>query len=232
MRWALVPAKLGADAKRRLAPGLDVAARRALARAMLVDVLDALLRAPSLDGVAVVGRGTALAELATAMGAVAFPERRARSLNGAVAEGLRACTARGATSVLVAMADLPLLRARDVESMLAGRSGDAVVAAVSRDGTGTNLLLLHPPRVISTAFGPGSLELHRAAASRAGVPFVVRSLAGPALDVDTPSDLAALRASRTLRGETRRAIEAVAATSSAPSASRNSRGRPSPPSSR
>jgi 2-phospho-L-lactate guanylyltransferase len=231
MRWALVPAKLGADAKRRLAPGLGVVERRVLARAMLVDVLDALLRAPSIDGVAVVGRGAALAELAGSMGVTAIPERRARSLNEAVSEGVRACSARGATTVLVAMADLPLLRARDVEAMLATGRKDGVVAAVSRDGTGTNLLLLRPPLAIPTAFGPGSLALHRAEALRAGVPFRVRRLAGPALDVDTPGDLGVLLASRTLGGESRRAIESFA-TSSTPSASRSSRGRPSRPSSR
>ncbi len=232
MRWALVPAKLGAEAKRRLAPGLDVAQRRALARAMLADVLDALRRAPSIDGIAVVGRGAILAALAREMGVDAIPERAAGSLNEAVAEGVRACLARGATSVLVAMADLPLLRARDVEAMLATGRRDGVVAAVSRDGTGTNLLLLRPPRGIATAFGPGSLALHRAAAERAGFPFRVRRLAGPALDVDTPEDLAILRRSRALAGESRRALRGMVATSSAPSASRSSRGRPFRPSSR
>lgn len=232
MRWALVPAKLGADAKRRLAPGLDVVHRRELARAMLVDVLDALMRATSLDGVAVVGRGAALADLAGEMGAVAIAERRAHSLNEAVAEGVRACAARGATSLLVAMADLPLLRARDIEAVLAAGRDDGVVAAVSRDGTGTNLMLLHPPRAIPTSFGPGSLALHRAAAERAGIPFRVRRLAGPALDVDTPEDLRILRASRSIGRETRIAIGRFGSTSSAPSACRSSRGRPSRPSSR
>jgi len=232
MRWALVPAKLGAEAKRRLAPGLDVAHRRSLARAMLADVLRALRRAPSLDGVALVGRGAAIAAMAEEMGVTAIAERGAGSLNEAVAEGVRACVARGATTLLVAMADLPLLRASDVEAMLAGGTGEGVVAAASRDGTGTNLLLLRPPRAIPTSFGPGSLELHREAARRAGLPFLVRRLAGPALDVDTPGDLEILRASPRLAGESRRAIASFEPTSSDPSASRSSRGRPSRPSSR
>lgn len=213
MRWALVPAKLGAEAKRRLAPGLDVLQRRALARAMLADVLRALRRAPSLDGVAVVGRGAALADLAREMGAEAIAERTAHSLNEAVAEGVRACVARGATSLLVAMADLPLLRAADVERMFESAPGEGVVAAASRDGTGTNLLLLTPPRAIATSFGPGSLALHRAAAELAGLPFRVRRFAGPALDVDTPEDLAILRSSRSLAGESRRTIAEIPPTS-------------------
>ena len=156
MLWALVPAKLGAEAKRRLAPGLDVRRRRVLARAMLVDVLAALRASPSIDGVAVVGRGAPLDALAAELGVTAVAERTASSLNEAVAEGLEACVARGAVAVLVAMADLPLLRVDDVERMVAVSRDTEVAVAVSRDGTGTNLMLLRPPGAIATAFGTGA----------------------------------------------------------------------------
>ncbi|MEY4950836.1 MAG: 2-phospho-L-lactate guanylyltransferase [Pseudomonadota bacterium] len=230
MLWALVPAKLGAEAKRRLAPGLDVGRRRVLARAMLVDVLAALRASPSIDGVAVVGRGAPLDALAAELGVTAVAERTASSLNEAVAEGLEACVARGAVAVLVAMADLPLLRVDDVERMVAASRDTEVAVAVSRDGTGTNLMLLRPPGAIATAFGTGSLALHRAAAQAAGRSFAAHDVPGAALDVDTPEDLALLRASAVLAGASRDALGGFAPTSSVPSASHSSRGRPSRPS--
>src|SRR5262249_9551226 len=55
MIWAIVPAKPGADAKRRLAPVLAPAERERLAQAMLRDVLTALRGARCLAGVAVIG---------------------------------------------------------------------------------------------------------------------------------------------------------------------------------
>ena len=49
--WAVVPVKLFARTKRRLAPHLASHEREALARAMLADVLSALARTHSLAGV-------------------------------------------------------------------------------------------------------------------------------------------------------------------------------------
>ena len=63
-----------------------------------------------------------------------------------------------------------------------------------RHGSGTNALLLDPPTVITPAFGPGSFARHAALAHAAGATVRVRRLPSLELDVDTPGDLAALRA--------------------------------------
>jgi len=219
MLWAVVPAKLGPDAKRRLAPLLAPLDRSRLAEAMLRDVLTALADARSLSGVAVVGRGRRLLELATSAGALAIEERAARSLDEAVAEGVAACVERGAHGVVIAMGDLPLLRPDEIDHLASALPERGVAVAPSFDGTGTNLLAARPPGVMATAFGPASLGKHRALARDAGLPLVECPLAGAALDVDTPLDLARLAASDRGRGEAVALVAALAATSSAPSAS-------------
>ena len=119
MVWAIVPARLGPNAKGRLAAVLGERDRSRLARAMLVDVLTALAEAPSLDGIAVVSRDAAVLRIARTAGAIAIREAAAGSLNAAVAEGIAAvATQHRAQAVLIAMGDLPLLAADDVEGAL------------------------------------------------------------------------------------------------------------------
>jgi 2-phospho-L-lactate guanylyltransferase len=199
---------------------------------MLRDVLTALRGARSLAGVALVGRGRGIADLAAELDVIAVSERDAQNLNEAVAEGIAACTARGATAVLIAMGDLPLLGAEDVDRLAAALPDRGVAVAPSFDGTGTNLLLARPPSAIPTAFGRASLAAHRRLAARAGIRLAAHDQPGASLDVDTPVDLARLIASECARGATRAFLLSLEPTSSAPAASRSTSGRPSLPWSR
>ena len=91
--------------------------------------------------------------------------------------------------------DLPLLRAADVEAVLAAcPSEQGAVLVPSRDRTGTNALLRTPPDLFSSHFGPGSLAKHLAEARR--FPAGARLLRVPRieLDVDDADDLEALEA--------------------------------------
>lgn len=193
MIWGLVPAKLGTDAKGRLAEALPPSTRTALARAMLRRVLTALRDSDRLAGVAVVTRDEAAAALARATGARPLPEPGAGGLNGAVAAGVAACGRLGATSVLVAMGDLPLLTGSDVRRLVDALPERGLALAPSRDGRGTNLLAVRPIDALPrTRFGPESRARHRLEAARLGLDLRELALPGAALDVDTPADLAAL----------------------------------------
>jgi 2-phospho-L-lactate guanylyltransferase len=68
------------------------------------------------------------------------------------------------------------------------------VIVPDRHGHGTNALLLTPPDVMEPAFGPGSFVRHAALARAAGATIRVADVTSLGLDVDTPEDLAALRA--------------------------------------
>ena len=80
--WAVVPAKPLDAAKGRLAPLLAPAERRALAEALLADVLSALVGASVVDRVLVVSTDPAALALAECLGAHPVPETTAAHPRG------------------------------------------------------------------------------------------------------------------------------------------------------
>ena len=93
----------------------------------------------------------------------------------------------------------------------------SVVIVPDRHGAGTNALLLTPPKALSPAFGPGSMARHAALARAGGASVRVAQAPSLELDVDTPGDLAALRAALDERPgvapRTRAVLERLAAPS-------------------
>lgn len=185
----VVPAKPLDAALQRLSRVLDRAERRTLQAAMLSDVLSAATAFSSR--VVVVTADEIVAALARDHGALVAPDSNPPAgINAAVARGIAAARADG---VLVVMGDLPCATAEDLRQVsVAHPGGRGVVCAVSRDGTGTNAMVLRPGGVIVPAFGADSLALHVAAAEAAGVESTLVTAPGLMLDVDTPDDLAAL----------------------------------------
>jgi len=115
-------------------------------------------------------------------------------MNNAVRLGLAAARQHGALTAIVLPADIPLVSRDDLVSLVAaaGHAPRAVIVGASRDGQGTNALLLRPPDIIAPAFGPPSVERHLRLGQAAGAVTRVESNLGLALDVDTPADLAVL----------------------------------------
>lgn len=91
--------------------------------------------------------------------------------------------------LLALSADLPLLKAADLDAMAAELTRAEVVAASDRAGSGTNALLLRCPGLIAYAFGENSLARHREAALAAGRSFQVFPCDNMAADIDLPEDL-------------------------------------------
>jgi 2-phospho-L-lactate guanylyltransferase len=206
---AVLPVKSFGRAKQRLATEVGGGSRRELAATMVADVLAALDRVPELAGVLVVS-----AEPLPGRDVVPDPEERGQS--AAAARGIRAAVARGAERVLLVPGDCPALDPDEVGRLLArGGREPHVVVVPDRHGTGTNALLLAPPDAIAPAFGDGSFARHTARARAAGAAFEVCELPSLGLDVDTPGDLAALRAALETRPgaapRTRAVIDRLAA---------------------
>ena len=209
MIWAVVPAKLGKNAKERLAPVLQPAQRERLARAMLRDVLGSLGDCPQIAGTIVVSRDEAVLSMASDAGATGIRERNAGGLNPSVLQGIQEAISRGAEGALLAMGDLPLLSASDVAETVAALPERGVVLVPSADGTGTNLVAVRPADLLAPAFGPASLSKHLERVREAGLQAVVHPCAAAALDVDTPADLESLRhAALPARSATRRVLAA------------------------
>jgi 2-phospho-L-lactate guanylyltransferase len=187
---AVLPVKSFGRAKQRLGSAVDD--RAALAAAMVGDVLEALSAVRGLEGVVVVSaQRTPGIEQAAHIEVVHDPLEAGQS--PAAARGIQAAVARGAQRVLLVPGDCPALDPREVDELLDG-AGPGVVIVPDRHGSGTNALLIDPPGALAPAFGPGSFARHAALAHAAGATVRVGRLPSLELDVDTPGDLEALRA--------------------------------------
>ncbi len=110
-------------------------------------------------------------------------------LNEALKLAIRHTISKGADSVLILPADLPLLKSTDIENLIAMASGPKDVVIAPSKAKGTNALFLRPPDLINLRFGGESFPLHVKEASQAGVrPRIYRSPT-VALDIDDPEDL-------------------------------------------
>ena len=193
---AVIPVKPLVAALGRLAGVLGPQERQLLQAAMLADLLAACRAASALAGTLVVTADPLVGALARAGGARVVDEPDGPAgMNAAVAHGLAAAAAAGAPAALVLTADLPLARPEDLDAVVAAAPpAPGAALAPSRDGTGTNALLIGPPGALPPRLGPESLARHLAEAEQLGLAVALVARPGLALDVDTPADLAALRA--------------------------------------
>jgi 2-phospho-L-lactate guanylyltransferase len=174
----LVPLKR-IDPKSRLAGELPLEERVRLMRGLLAGVVAAA-------GEAGVERVTVVTGLKL-KGYEAWDDRGLAwndALAAAMAEVVRT------PLVAIVSADLPLLRAEDLEELLAATPERGLAIARALDG-GTNAVAMRPPGLVRTHFGePQSCAIH----AGLGVPHVVVDLPGLAFDVDTPEDLVRMQA--------------------------------------
>jgi 2-phospho-L-lactate guanylyltransferase len=184
MLCALVAIKSRAHCKSRLAGALAEPERRALVRSMLTHVLDAARDARCVQRVLVIS-----------------PERdgvpedtpvladSGESLNAALTQAYVRLHAMGHAAALILPADLPHLRAADIEAFVqAGRQSGFAIAP-DRAHCGTNALFLRTGTPFTFRFGPDSLRLHLQEAADLGLMARVVELPGLAFDVDEPADL-------------------------------------------
>ncbi len=193
---AIVPQKSLGLAKGRLAAVLPPGARATLGLALLRHVCAVLRAAPGVEALAIMTPDPAVRASAEAWGVSAQTDT-GPDLNRALAAliAVSACTDRR-RGFLVIAGDLPWLRTADVEAVLQAGTSDAIVVAPSKDGMGTNALLV-PPRVLfRPAYGVGSRAAHHRVARTLGLGVIEVRRPGLAFDVDTPDDLAGVSLGR------------------------------------
>jgi 2-phospho-L-lactate guanylyltransferase len=190
---AILPVKRFANAKSRLAPVLDGAQRRELARRMFEDVLETLLRCRDvLAGTIVVTADAEAATIARRFGASIVFEADERGINAAVRRALALLDSDA--GALIVPSDIPHL---SVAAIAAAATAIAqpmtlAIAAAAKDG-GTNLLACRAGSAVPLHYGRNSYVRHTRAAEQAG--FAIRALHVPELllDIDRPDDLHAFQ---------------------------------------
>ncbi|HJQ27156.1 MAG TPA: 2-phospho-L-lactate guanylyltransferase [Blastocatellia bacterium] len=193
MKALLIPVKDPANAKTRLAARLSPDDRRRLAWAMFEDVSRAVAEVTKADAVFLVSSFAPALEHARRLGWEVLVETAQAGESASVDWASRQLAERGLDAVLRLPADLPLVRAADIDALLAiEASAPAAILVPSREGTGTNAILRTPPTLFPSRFGPNSLALHRKEAAHIGVECLLVNNERIALDIDEPADLEAL----------------------------------------
>ena len=188
----LIPIKEPARVKTRLAGLLTLEERQRLVWAMFEDVCSAAAAARRPDAVFLVTSYERAIERARQLGVDAIAETGQESESASVDYASRLLGERGFDAVLRLPADVPLVRAADIDQLLAvDLAAPGALLVPSREGTGTNALLRTPPALFPSRFGPNSLALHREEAARAGIEVLLVENRRIALDIDDPHDVEA-----------------------------------------
>ena len=178
---ALVPIKQGANGKSRLASVLTREDRDALALRMARHVLTELQNCAAIAEIAI------LSANCPEWWPGNWGEDSGAGLNAEITAWRRSV---GAAPVLIVHADLPLLRASEIDELLEVAAAEGIALATDRAGEGTNALAIGDGRPFDFRFGPGSRALHAVQAPG----LAVLDLPGLTADIDTPEDLAFARA--------------------------------------
>jgi 2-phospho-L-lactate guanylyltransferase len=190
---ALMPVKGFHNAKQRLSPLLSQSAREVLAETMFRDVLRQMRLARGLAGTFVVTGDDKVAAIAAAAGAAVIRENAENGETSAVDFARRELKQAGCEAVLIVPADMPLVRADDIDAVLAqvpvDAAGPYALLVPSHDKLGTNALLLAPPDVIQLRFGHDSFTFHMGQVAAQGLPARFIENERIALDIDEPKDL-------------------------------------------
>jgi 2-phospho-L-lactate guanylyltransferase len=172
----------GPDAKSRLATA--PVARRALALAMLGDVLGACV---AVGETRLASSDDEARAVAAFLGCVVADDPGGGQ--GAAVASALATAPRG--SLAVVNADLPCATPSDLEALLAAAPG-ALALVEARDGT-TNALAFPTHAAFAPLYGPGSAARFRAHAGGHGLDVVTVALPNLVDDVDTLADLRGLQ---------------------------------------
>lgn len=192
MTFGCLPVKSPRNAKDRLRHFFSPEQREALARAMFEDVLVEALKVKGLDRLVVVTNDAQALIVAAAAGAVVLLESEQRSHSASADWAAQECIRRGARSLMLIPMDVPLVRAAEMEALLAASReipAPSLVIVPSEDGTGTNAMVRTPPDVIGSHFGSGSLQVHLSLAKAKGATVRVMREEGLTLDIDEPADV-------------------------------------------
>ena len=185
---ALIPVKSLVTAKSRLASSFTQHQRESLVLDMLHHVLCVLLDSELFEKVSVVSSDKQVLEKAYLWGAQAVIEEYHGHNQALHAAALREVS-EGVTTLLTISADLPLLTTQEIRCFYEKSLQYDLVLAPSRDGTGTNAIMVHPPLAVPYVFGPGSLKSYVEIAMQKHLSYSKLHSIGLALDIDTIDDL-------------------------------------------
>jgi 2-phospho-L-lactate/phosphoenolpyruvate guanylyltransferase len=193
MKAILIPVKVFAASKSRLAAQFSQTARADLAAALCEDFFRMVQHVKGADRIFIASREPRALDWGRAHGWETIVETEQISESHSIDAASRICESAGVRACLRLPMDLPLATAADIEMILAAvEAPPSTILVPSRDGSGTNALLRSPPCLFPSHFGPNSFARHREEAERCGARVRTLHSANLGYDVDEWDDLRAL----------------------------------------
>ena len=175
---AILPLKLSADRKSRLAPVLSGKERQRLGDQMACHVITELRAVVAIDDIIMLSPRP-IAD---------WPVRHALDQGRGLNAELDALAATIPSHILIIHGDLPLVTAQDITALVDAAEAKGCAIAPDRHGQGTNALALCTRREgFSFAFGVDSFARHQ---NSLGDALATVQRTGLSCDIDTPDDLA------------------------------------------
>jgi 2-phospho-L-lactate/phosphoenolpyruvate guanylyltransferase len=195
----VIPVKILAKSKSRLAGILSDGERAELSFAMFQDMLKILLDVQDATTITIVTDDPSVAQRSLSAGVRVVPECGV-GVNAALDHLAGRLTRNGITSLLILSADLPTVTRLDIDTLVRRRVAAVAIVPALADG-GTNALLSSPPNAIAFQFGDESAANHLAAARLSRVTAQQMLIPNLQRDIDRLEDLSWLVA-RDGQGET------------------------------
>lgn len=180
---AIVMQKPINNAKTRLKNWLSSNERVNLVHSMLFDVINTLSKVPSIDVLCLVTSDPQALDIAKQFGIHIFSDKEANGMNNAIKFVVDALPI-DVQQLLIFPADIPLISEDEIDNIVKMARNTPVTIIPCRKGTGTNGLILSPPKVIKTAFGMNSKENHCLMAMEARVNYSVVHSYSLSCDID------------------------------------------------
>lgn len=189
----ILPVKSFINAKTRLSNILSRHERVELAKAMLMDVLCAIVEAKEVNEVVIVTPGRDVEKVALEFNKVTVINDLGIGQIEAVRKAMEYVGKNFRVSKLIlAVGDTPLITKEDVSFILSQVYSERCIAMVPSIDGGTNLMVQRPPGVIDLMYGPGSFRKHLSKALGSGVKTSIYLSEGAVIDVDDSRDLVEL----------------------------------------
>ncbi|MEM3522746.1 MAG: 2-phospho-L-lactate guanylyltransferase, partial [Candidatus Bathyarchaeia archaeon] len=146
--FLIIPVKKLSDSKTRLSSILSPIERKALMLAMIKDVLKAAKSSKKIDNIILVSSDQNVFKISKEFNIEFLEERSQHGLNNALQNAIKYCIKKNSKSVLIIPADIPLVLAEDLEEIIGLSESSSIVITPSKNGCGTNALMLYPPNII------------------------------------------------------------------------------------
>ena len=186
---AILPVKSLAMSKSRLSSLLSLEEREAFALYLLKRTIKTLQVSSHIGKVVIVSRDKEVRSIAEEEH-VHFIRENGDDLNQALEQATRWAVERDFPAILILPLDIPFLRTKDIDLIVAlGRKRQQVIViSPDREMLGTNALFVKPPGRVSYQFGINSFQRHRQQCREGGMGFEVYKSTDISFDVDSVSD--------------------------------------------